>query len=53
MHDLLIRQGSVRDASGSRRRTADVATDGGRISEIGPRSGAPGETPVSARWARF
>ncbi len=35
MHDLVIRGGKVVDGTGAPARTADVAVDGGRISEIG------------------
>jgi N-acyl-D-aspartate/D-glutamate deacylase len=35
MHDLVIRGGTVVDGSGAPARTADVAVDGGRITEVG------------------
>ena len=35
MHDLVIRGGQVVDGTGARRRTADVAVDGGRVNAIG------------------
>ena len=35
VHDVVIRGGQVVDGSGSPRRTADVAIDGGRVVEIG------------------
>src|SRR4029079_15647303 len=35
MHDLVIRGGSVVDGTGVPARTADVAVDGGRITEVG------------------
>jgi N-acyl-D-aspartate/D-glutamate deacylase len=35
MHDLVIRAGTVVDGTGSPARTADVAVDGGRITEVG------------------
>ncbi|MDX2156697.1 MAG: amidohydrolase family protein [Hyphomicrobiaceae bacterium] len=35
MHDLVIRRGTVIDGSGSERRIADVAVDGGRITAVG------------------
>jgi N-acyl-D-aspartate/D-glutamate deacylase len=38
-HDLVIRSGTVIDGTGSARRAADVAIDGGVISEIGDVSG--------------
>jgi N-acyl-D-aspartate/D-glutamate deacylase len=34
-HDLVIRGGTVIDGTGARRRTADVAVSGGRITEVG------------------
>ncbi|MFI5046734.1 MAG: amidohydrolase family protein [Acidimicrobiia bacterium] len=40
MHDLVIRGGSVVDGTGASRRTADVAIDGARITEIGRDVGA-------------
>ena len=35
MHDLVIRGGTVIDGSGGARRTADIAIDGERITELG------------------
>jgi len=35
MHDLVIRGGTVVDGTGAQARTADVAVDGGRITEVG------------------
>jgi len=35
MHDLLIRGGTVVDGTGAPARTADVALDGDRITEVG------------------
>ncbi|MDQ2649812.1 MAG: amidohydrolase family protein [Actinomycetota bacterium] len=35
MHELVIRGGTVVDGTGAPRRTADVAIDGGRITEVG------------------
>jgi N-acyl-D-aspartate/D-glutamate deacylase len=36
MHDVIIRNGSVIDGTGSPARPADVAIDGGRITTVGP-----------------
>src|SRR3954471_14275640 len=35
MHELIIRGGTVVDGTGAPRRTADVAIDAGRITEVG------------------
>ena len=35
MHDLVIRGGTLIDGTGAKRRTADVAVDGGVISAVG------------------
>ncbi len=49
MHDLVIRGGTVVDGTGAPARTADVAVDDGRISEVGDRSGAqPPATTIDA-----
>ncbi len=40
MHDLVIRGGSVIDGTGAQRRTADVAIQGGKITDIGRDIGA-------------
>ena len=40
MHDLIIRGGTLVDGSGAERRTADVAIDGDRITEVGAVAGA-------------
>ena len=40
MHDLVIRNGTVIDGAGARRRRADVAVTGGLISALEPRAGA-------------
>jgi len=40
MHDLVIRGGTLIDGTGAPARTADVAVDGGRISEVGRVGGA-------------
>ena len=40
MFDLVIRNGTVIDGSGSPRRVADVAVQGGRIAAVGPGLGA-------------
>ena len=47
MHDLVIRGGNVVDGSGSPGRTADVAVDGGLITEVGEDLGA-GHTEIDA-----
>jgi N-acyl-D-amino-acid deacylase len=44
MHDLVIKAGTVVDGTGSAPRTADVAVDAGRISEVGQVDGAARET---------
>jgi N-acyl-D-aspartate/D-glutamate deacylase len=38
-HDLVIRGGTVIDGTGAEPRTADVAVDGDRITEVGRVSG--------------
>ena len=40
MYDLVIRNGTVIDGSGTPRRVADVAVQGGRIAAVGPKLGA-------------
>ncbi|MGB1724632.1 MAG: amidohydrolase family protein, partial [Ilumatobacteraceae bacterium] len=40
MHELVIRNGSIIDGSGSPARTADIAVDSGVIVEVGPTVGA-------------
>lgn len=47
MHDLVIRGGTVVDGTGAVRRTADVAVNGGRISEVG-KLGGPGRREIDA-----
>jgi N-acyl-D-aspartate/D-glutamate deacylase len=47
VHDLVIRRGSVVDGTGAPRRTADVAIDGGRVTEIGADVG-PGSRSIDA-----
>ena len=37
MHDLVIRNGTVVDGTGNERRIADIAIDGDRIVELGPK----------------
>ena len=44
MHDLVIRGGTIVDGLGSAPRTADVAVDDGRITEVGTVDGAARET---------
>jgi N-acyl-D-aspartate/D-glutamate deacylase len=44
MHDLVIKGGSVVDGTGSPPRTADVAVDAGKISEVGQIDGPARET---------
>jgi N-acyl-D-aspartate/D-glutamate deacylase len=48
MHDLVVRNGTVIDGTGSPRRSADVAIDDGRISAVGE-VGARGRTEIDAR----
>ena len=48
MHDLVVRNGTVIDGTGSARRTADVAIDDGRISAVGEVP-SPGRTEIDAR----
>jgi N-acyl-D-amino-acid deacylase len=47
MHDLVIRGGTVVDGTGAAARTADVAVDDGRITEVG-RVDGPGERELDA-----
>ncbi len=44
MHDLVIRGGKLVDGTGAPARTADVAIDAGRVSEVGRVSGAARRT---------
>jgi N-acyl-D-aspartate/D-glutamate deacylase len=44
VHDLVIRGGTVVDGSGARPRTADVAIDGGIVSEVGRVDGSARQT---------
>ena len=48
MHDLVIRGGTVVDGTGAVPRTADVAVDGGRITEVGSCAGAQASRTVDA-----
>jgi N-acyl-D-amino-acid deacylase len=48
MHDLVVRNGTVIDGTGSERKSADVAIDDGRISAVGEVS-ARGKTELDAR----
>lgn len=48
MHDLVIRGGTLLDGSGAPARSADVAVDGGLITEVGTHVG-PGHREVDAR----
>jgi N-acyl-D-aspartate/D-glutamate deacylase len=48
MHDLIIRGGTVVDGTGSPARTADVAIDGGRISEVGTLTGERAAREIDA-----
>ena len=50
MHDLVIRGGTVVDGTGVPRRTADVAIDGARITEVGGDIG-PGTEEIDAHGA--
>src|SRR5882672_11510938 len=47
MHDLVIRNGTVIDGSGSPRRIADIAVQDGKIAAVGP-SLAPGKREIDA-----
>ena len=49
MHDLVVRGGTVVDGTGAPGRTADVAVDGGRVTEVG-RAG-PGRQEIEAGGA--
>ena len=49
-HDLVVRAGTVIDGTGAPARTADVAVDSGRISEVGP-VGARGREEIDADGA--
>jgi N-acyl-D-aspartate/D-glutamate deacylase len=48
MFDVIIRGGDVVDGTGAPRRRADVAIDGGRITEIGDLPGAEAGTVIDA-----
>jgi N-acyl-D-amino-acid deacylase len=48
MHDLIIRGGTVVDGTGSAPRTADVAVDGGVITEVGSLTGESARRTVDA-----
>ncbi len=48
MHDLVVRGGTVVDGTGAGARTADVAVDDGRISEVGDLGGAAARRVVEA-----
>ena len=48
MHDLVVRNGTVIDGTGSERKHADVAIDDGRISAVG-NVGGRGRTEIDAR----
>jgi len=48
MHDLVIRGGTVVDGTGSAPRTADVAVDGGRISDVGDLGGVAARRKIDA-----
>ncbi len=48
MHDLIIRGGTVVDGTGAAPRTADVAVDDGRITEVGILRGAQARRTVDA-----
>ncbi len=48
-HDLVIRGGTVIDGGGAPAFRADVAVDGGRISEVGALEDATGEREIDAR----
>ncbi len=48
MHDLVVRGGTVVDGTGAAARTADVAVDDGRISEVGDLDGAAAHRVIEA-----
>ncbi len=48
MHDLVIRGGTVADGTGAPTRTADVAVDQGRITEVGDLNGAAARRTIDA-----
>ncbi len=48
MHDLVVRNGTVIDGTGAPPRVADVAVDGGRITQVGPLDGASARRTVDA-----
>src|SRR5687767_6505931 len=48
MHDLVIRGGRVVDGTGAPARTADVAIDDGRVSEVGDLGGASATQTIDA-----
>lgn len=51
MHDLVIRGGTVIDGTGASARTADVAIDGGVITEVGNLGGTASKSDINADGA--
>jgi N-acyl-D-amino-acid deacylase len=48
MHDLVVRGGTVVDGTGAAARTADVAIDGGRVTEVGNLAGDTARRTIDA-----
>src|SRR5580658_9458604 len=48
MHDLVIRGGTVVDGTGTAPRTADIAVDDGKITEVGDLGGAAARRTIDA-----
>jgi N-acyl-D-amino-acid deacylase len=51
VHDLVVRAGTVVDGTGAPARTADVAVDGGRITEVGALGSVSAQRTIEAEGA--
>jgi N-acyl-D-amino-acid deacylase len=49
MHDLVVRGGTVVDGTGAAPRVADVAVNGGRITEVGELESTSARRTTTAR----